>query len=715
MKIPVFITAIVFGCIHSYYIYTLFENDRHFSHLSNLERELSFRSEMGLYYSYYKQLVHAPSYNVGLKLLLNDKLTEYPNKINIIKKFNIYPEVISALLYRIFNHTINNYFNTNLIECWAISRGQHASVESCVGFGEPIYFYVYTVCGMVAITTFSLFLCGYLLSDSFIGSIMVVCAFFYNHSEATRVMWTIPLRESFGYPLFILQSLLVTQVLKTRDKAISKRKPLFLMTTLSTFAFLLTWQFGPFILFTQVSSLFALNIVCANKYRNLNSTLYGLVVVHFASLLLAWIFLFFNNAIITSLYLCAIISMLICLFCQNCFTDHKESSLPGAKHIPQSLVQMIGRMIIFGLVYCAIVIIIKYSLNFTFRYKDDSHVYEILKGKFSNYKNFHTMLYTCSAEFDFLSKQTYINLTRTALLPASLVAAFLSLIQCFTVSSYNKGDESSTPKQTSNKNLKSKLEQLLIAQADLHFYPEVYFTSFQAIIFLCLASIIMRLKLLATPHLCLLSSVLANHQLLIDLLPKKIKRSMLTKFFIKSAAIALLAIMSLEGIKNIHKEQSHLGEYINLPQEEMINWIVRNTAEDKAFAGPMSVMANIKLSADRPIINNPFYEDTNMRKITKGIYTLYSRKPLKVVHALLQNMSAYYAVVEDNWCFYQSSDECTLPSIWDLEDVKNRRREPACILLRTKNHDSKYFETVFENRECTIVRVKRLKKLPNIT
>ena len=100
-KIAGLLVMIFLSYHFSSYLYMLHENDMWFSEimvciqqvihvllpqLQEVEREISFRSEQGLYYSYYKQLISAPSMSSGLEQLQRDNLTESTNTINILQR-----------------------------------------------------------------------------------------------------------------------------------------------------------------------------------------------------------------------------------------------------------------------------------------------------------------------------------------------------------------------------------------------------------------------------------------------------------------------------------------------------------------------------------------------------------------------------------------------------------------------------------------------------
>lgn len=172
--------------MHYSYIYELFENDKHFSHLSTLERELSFRTEMGLYYSYFKEIaIDAPSFVQGFLSIISDNRTESPTTINVLERFNLYPEVLLSLIYRIMNS------QGMLSEiCYRVDRGQTMSpILSCEGDKEPTYFYVTSVFILNGLLLGFLFLLATYLSKSMFGGIIAASAYVYNHGEATRVMW----------------------------------------------------------------------------------------------------------------------------------------------------------------------------------------------------------------------------------------------------------------------------------------------------------------------------------------------------------------------------------------------------------------------------------------------------------------------------------------------------------------------------------------------
>ncbi|KAB1276652.1 putative C-mannosyltransferase DPY19L2 [Camelus dromedarius] len=70
----------------------------------------------------------------------------------------------------------------------------------------------------------------------------------------------------------------------------------------------------------------------------------------------------------------------------------------------------------------------------------------------------------------------------------------------------------------------------------------------------------------------------------------------------------ILTVMSLQGCANLHNQWSIIGEFNNLPQEELIQWIKYNTRP-----GAMPTMASVKLSTLHPIVNHPHYEDADLR------------------------------------------------------------------------------------------------------
>lgn len=65
--------------------------------------------------------------------LIRDKVTEHPKTINVLKRFNLYPELIVGSAKRIFDQ-VTKSFNITTNDCWEIYRGEGKNtVQSCVG------------------------------------------------------------------------------------------------------------------------------------------------------------------------------------------------------------------------------------------------------------------------------------------------------------------------------------------------------------------------------------------------------------------------------------------------------------------------------------------------------------------------------------------------------------------------------------------------------
>ncbi|XP_072452264.1 protein C-mannosyl-transferase DPY19L3 isoform X3 [Chiloscyllium punctatum] len=271
--------GVILGCFHSWYVQSLHENFLWFSNIQVVEQEISFRTECGLYYSYYKQMLQAPTITQGLKELLYDNKTESRRTINLLKRMNIYQEVVLSILYKML--FIERYL-------------------------EPVYFYLYTVFGLQAVYVTSMYITSWLLSGTWMSGALAAIWYILNRVDTTRVEFTIPLRENWSLPFFALQIMALTYYLKPQLKP-TQQWWSFTLIIISTFLFCITWQFNQFILLIQALALFSmdcLDMVPASKVTSL-------YLVHIASLLLVWILQFNNSMLLGSLVLSFILAALI--------------------------------------------------------------------------------------------------------------------------------------------------------------------------------------------------------------------------------------------------------------------------------------------------------------------------------------------------------------------------------------------------------------------
>uniref|UniRef100_A0A8C6U8Z4 Dpy-19-like 1, like (H. sapiens) n=1 Tax=Neogobius melanostomus TaxID=47308 RepID=A0A8C6U8Z4_9GOBI len=582
------------GLLCRYHLFQLFENDRHFSHLSTLEKEMAFRTEMGLYYSYYKTIIEAPSFLDGLHMIMNDRHTEYPLVINTLQRFNLYPEVVLASWFRVYT-VVTGFFGIPTKMCWNINRGEGLTpVESCEGMGDPAYFYVTIVFALNGLMMSLFFIYGTYLSGSRLGGIVTSLCFFFNHGESTRVMWTPPLRESFAYPFLVLQMLLLTHILRMAMVALG----------VSNLCFMLPWQFAQFVLLTQVASLFAsyiLGYLAASKMQSI-------LVTHMMTLAVCFILMFGNSMLLTSFYASSLISIWVSY-------DLFRSIQYHTRLLPCCCVKL--------LLILQIIIALRDRFAQVFKLGIIIWVGNIL---------------------------AYLFLFVSVTFPLICPSVTLQLV----------------------------------------------YHSLQLVAFTVLALLIMRLKLFLTPHMCIMASLICSRQLFCWF-GEKLKQQM--------TVFCVLALMAVQGVSNLQSQWGIIGEFSNLPQEELLDWIQDNTQPTAVFAGAMPTMASVKLSTGRPIVNHPHYEDSGLRERTMLVYSMYSRMSGETVKNNLMKLKVDYFVLEDSWCTRRTRPGCSMPEIWDIEDPENVGKVPLCTQISRNSHP--HFTTVFANDVYKVLRVPK--------
>lgn len=608
--------ALCIGLLTSVYLATLHENDLWFSNIKEVEREISFRTECGLYYSYYKQMLQAPTLLQGFHGLIYDNKTESMRTINLLQRMNIYQEVFLSVLYRVL--PIQKYL-------------------------EPVYFYIYTLFGLQAVYVTALYVTSWLLSGTWLSGLLAALWYITNRIDTTRVEFTIPLRENWALPFFAIQIAAITYFLRPNLQPLSERLTL-LAIFVSTFLFSLTWQFNQFMMLLQALVLFILDSL--DMLPAVKATwLYGIQV---SCLLLVCTLQFFNSMILGSLLISFNLSVLIVRkFQKNLKTG--------------SFLTRIWKLLLHLLLVFCLTLFLNNVIKKILNLKSDEHIFKFLKAKFGfgATRDFDANLYLCEEAFGLLPLSTFQRLSDTLLFYAYMFVLLVTVVTASVVAFHNLSD----PARLQSEGQTRKRE------VDLK--PEAAYNLIHTILFGVLALSTMRMKYLWTSHMCVFASFGLCSSEIWELLLRLLhlcnpKRIWVMRYSVPVLTLLYLCCKSWPGMMD---ELSELKEFYDPDTVELMNWINSNTPRKAVFAGSMQLLAGVKLCTGRTLTNHPHYEDKSLRERTQAVYQIYAKRSPEEVHALLRSFGADFVILEDSICYERRHHRgCRLR---DLLDVAN--------------------------------------------
>uniref|UniRef100_A0A8D2M115 Dpy-19-like 3 n=1 Tax=Zonotrichia albicollis TaxID=44394 RepID=A0A8D2M115_ZONAL len=556
------IVAISLGLLTSVYVATLHENDLWFSNIKEVEREISFRTECGLYYSYYKQMIQAASIQQGLHGLVYDNKTESVRTINILERMNVYQEVFLSILYRIL--PIQQYL-------------------------EPVYFYIYTLFGLQAVYVIALYVTSWLLSGTWLSGLLAACWYITNRVDTTRVEFTIPLRENWALPFFAVQIAAITYLLRAHLQPAQERLTL-MVVFIATFLFSLTWQFNQFMMLIQALALFILDSLDMIPTAKVT----WLYIIQISGLLLVCVLQFFNSMILGSLLISFNVSVLIAR------TIQKNLKKGG-------LLNRLGKLILHVVLVLCLTLLINKFIKKILNLESDEHIFKFLKAKFGfgATRDFDANLYLCEEAFGLLPLNTFSRLSSTLLFYVYGFVLFLLTVAAVIVAFRNLSGSNQV-------HLKDKMEEYTVTLK-----PEAAYSLVHTVLFGCLALSTMRMKYLWTSHMCVFASFGLCSAEVWKLILKCLHLYTSQRVIKYSIPIITLLYISFKFWPGIMDELSELREFYDPDTVELMNWIKSNTPNTAVFAGSMQLLAGVKLCTGRTLTNHPHYEDKNLRERTK--------------------------------------------------------------------------------------------------
>uniref|UniRef100_A0A8C8AF21 Dpy-19 like 4 n=1 Tax=Otus sunia TaxID=257818 RepID=A0A8C8AF21_9STRI len=273
------LAAVTSGMMYAVYLSTYHERKFWFSSRQELEREITFQGDSAIYYSFYKELLKAPSFERGVYELTHNNKTISLKTINAVQQMTLYPELIASVLY------------------------QASGSEEVI---EPVYFYIGIVFGLQGIYVTALFVTSWVMSGTWLAGMLTVAWFIINRTDTTRIDYSIPSRENWALPYFACQVAALTGYLK-KSLNCSAEKFCYLLVSASTYTFMMMWEYSHYLLFVQAVSLFLLDSFALAQTEKV----YEVYKIYLFSLFLGYLLQFENSALLVSPLLSLVAALML--------------------------------------------------------------------------------------------------------------------------------------------------------------------------------------------------------------------------------------------------------------------------------------------------------------------------------------------------------------------------------------------------------------------
>jgi len=445
------VTCALVGVIH------FIEVRSYYDHLASLPNEdyakaTTLQTENGFYFSYFREVVEGDSVAGALEGIVNDRRSEHPDVLNALRRFNVYQEVILGLVYRM----LASFGFGSLVSAWDFFRNQIYAIN---GVGHS-----------------ALALLAVEVSGNPLAGVLCYLMAFFNRFEISRLgnYTSLNLRESWAMPFLIMQTLCLFRLLRVHSGSGEARKLLWFAFFTTTFLFLVLWQFSPFLLLLQSSSLYFVYLVCG--YRSLRPTVVGVINVYLVATTCAIIVHFGSPYLLTSPFLAEIIGLKIATLL--CSRECKSQQPPSSSVLGTIFTWVKRRMIDVGeglLAVACFGLVMKAMAPFS---TADTHIYEIFCTKIPHLNNmlpvsfrfpasylpecaepsFNAQLYLIMGVFNFLDASSFEVYRKTTASPCAAVALACVLVRCV-LGAFRKSEVAPQQAKDSRKPAPSSSEQ----------------------------------------------------------------------------------------------------------------------------------------------------------------------------------------------------------------------------------------------------------------